>query len=139
MIAETFGTEHHKFTVDSTQLTEHLPACFEAMSEPMVSHDNIAFYLLSQKVAEHVKVVESGQGADEIFGGYFWYPPLMESRDPVADYAKGFFDRNHERDGGSARSGVVRAGSQPPVPGSNSSRLRTPRGPSIRLCIWIRP
>ncbi|HSG66421.1 MAG TPA: N-acetylglutaminylglutamine amidotransferase, partial [Gammaproteobacteria bacterium] len=94
-IAETFATEHHKFTVDSGELTKHLPACFRAMSEPMVSHDNIAFYLLSRKVAQHVKVVESGQGADEIFGGYFWYPPLMESRDPLDDYAAGFCDRDH--------------------------------------------
>jgi asparagine synthase (glutamine-hydrolysing) len=46
-------------------------------------------------VAEHVKVVESGQGADEIFGGYFWYPPLMECADPVSGYAQGFFDRTH--------------------------------------------
>jgi asparagine synthase (glutamine-hydrolysing) len=96
VIADTFGTIHHKFSVDASQLIEHLPACFEAMSEPMVSHDNIAFYLLSRKVAEHVKVVESGQGADEIFGGYFWYPPMIDSRDPVADYARGFFDRDHD-------------------------------------------
>jgi asparagine synthase (glutamine-hydrolysing) len=94
-IAAAFGTEHHKFTVDSAELTEHLPACFEAMSEPMVSHDNIAFYLLSRKVAEHVKVVESGQGADEVFGGYHWYPPLMDSAAPVEDYAREFFDRDH--------------------------------------------
>ena len=40
------------------------------MSEPMVSHDVIGFYLLAQEVAKHVKVVQSGQGADEVFGGY---------------------------------------------------------------------
>jgi len=96
VIAETFGTEHHRFMITPKQLTDNLPDCFGAMSEPMVSHDNIAFYLLSREVAQHVKVVESGQGADEIFGGYFWYPPLMESRDPVRDYAAGFFDRDHE-------------------------------------------
>jgi asparagine synthase (glutamine-hydrolysing) len=95
LIAERFGTTHHRFTVSSTQLVEHLPQCFRAMSEPMVSHDNIAFYLLSQRVAEHVKVVQSGQGADEIFGGYFWYPPLLESRTPLEDYAASFFDRDH--------------------------------------------
>jgi len=95
-IAREFGTRHHRFEVNAKQLTESLPACFEAMSEPMTSHDNIAFYLLSQKVSEHVKVVESGQGADEIFGGYFWYPPLLESGDAVADYAAGFCDRDHQ-------------------------------------------
>jgi asparagine synthase (glutamine-hydrolysing) len=40
--------------------------------------------------------VQSGQGADEIFAGYHWYPPMMESRDPVGDYARVFFDRDHE-------------------------------------------
>jgi asparagine synthase (glutamine-hydrolysing) len=65
------------------------------MSEPMVSHDVIGFYLLSQKVSQHVKVVQSGQGADEVFAGYHWYPPMQDSTNPVADYAKVFFDRNH--------------------------------------------
>jgi asparagine synthase (glutamine-hydrolysing) len=82
--------------VDSQRLVDELPACFAAMSEPMVSHDNIAFYLLSQRVSEHVKVVQSGQGADEIFGGYFWYPPLLSSRNVLDDYSSSFFDRSHE-------------------------------------------
>ena len=46
------------------------------MSEPMVSHDCVAFYLLSEEVSHSVKVVQSGQGADEVLGGYDWYPPL---------------------------------------------------------------
>jgi asparagine synthase (glutamine-hydrolysing) len=95
LIAERFDTVHHKLTIGSAELVEHLPACFRAMSEPMVSHDNIAFYLLSQKVSEHVKVVQSGQGADEIFGGYFWYPPMLGSSAPLEEYAKNFFDRTH--------------------------------------------
>jgi len=96
LIARTFGTRHHQIRIDSSGLVEHLPGCFAAMSEPMTSHDNIAFYLLSREVSEHVKVVQSGQGADEIFGGYFWYPPLLGSDDPVADYAREFFDRDHD-------------------------------------------
>ncbi|MFW5933609.1 MAG: asparagine synthase-related protein, partial [Actinomycetota bacterium] len=43
-----------------------------------------------------VKVVQSGQGADEVFAGYHWYPPLLESRQPVEDYARVFFDRDQE-------------------------------------------
>ena len=42
----------------------------------MVSHDAVAFYLLSEEVAKSYKVVQSGQGADEVFAGYSWYPPL---------------------------------------------------------------
>jgi len=95
LVAERFSTEHHKIAIDSAGLVKHLPACLAAMSEPMVSHDAIAFFLLSREVAKHVKVVQSGQGADEIFGGYFWYPPLLESNDPLRDYSKAFFDRGH--------------------------------------------
>src|SRR5690606_17179323 len=74
---------------------EALPGVIGAMSEPMVSYDNAGFYLLSQEVSKHVKVVQSGQGADEVFGGYHWYPPLANSNDVVEDYARVFFDRSH--------------------------------------------
>ncbi|GGO80800.1 asparagine synthetase B [Marinobacterium nitratireducens] len=95
LIAEHFATEHHQLFVDSARLLPSLQDCVRSMSEPMVSHDVIGFYLLSQKVAEHVKVVQSGQGADEVFGGYHWYPPLAQSQDPVSDYARVFCDRDH--------------------------------------------
>ena len=45
----------------------------------MVSHDAVAFWMLSREVARDRKVVQSGQGADEVFGGYYWYPPLLEA------------------------------------------------------------
>jgi asparagine synthase (glutamine-hydrolysing) len=97
IIARHYGTEHHKIHVDSgAKLLPSLPGCIQAMAEPMVSHDAIGFYLLSQEVAKHVKVVQSGQGADEVFAGYHWYPPMLESRDPAADYAEVFCDRSHQ-------------------------------------------
>ena len=95
IVARHFGTEHHQIRVDSAKLLPALNDCITAMSEPMVSHDVIGFYLLSQRVAEHVKVVQSGQGADEVFAGYHWYPPMLDSEDPVGDYAQVFFDRDH--------------------------------------------
>ena len=95
IIARHFATEHHQIRVDSARLLPALNDCIKAMSEPMVSHDVIGFYLLSERVAQHVKVVQSGQGADEVFAGYHWYPPLLESESPVDDYAGVFFDRDH--------------------------------------------
>lgn len=95
IIAQRFDTTHHKIVVDAKDTLPSMEACVRAMAEPMVSHDVIGFYLLSREVARHVKVVQSGQGADEVFGGYHWYPPLMESTDPVNDYARVFCDRDH--------------------------------------------
>ena len=94
IIADRFQTEHHKLFVESDRMLRELPNAVAAMSEPMVSHDVVGFYLLSQAVSQHVKVVQSGQGADEVFAGYHWYPPMLESTDPVGDYARVFFDRD---------------------------------------------
>jgi asparagine synthase (glutamine-hydrolysing) len=75
-----------------------VPKAIAAMSEPMVSHDCVAFYLLSEQVSKSVKVVQSGQGADEILAGYSWYPPLANiAREQTTEaYAKVFFDRSHD-------------------------------------------
>ena len=96
LIAREFGTDHRKIFVPSANLMEALPGTIAAMSEPMVSYDNVGFYLLSREVSRHVKVVQSGQGADEVFGGYHWYPPLVDSNDVVSDYGRVFCDRSHE-------------------------------------------
>ncbi len=98
IIATKYGTDHHKIHVDHAELQENLSACIKAMAEPMVSHDVIGFYLLSREVAKHVKVVQSGQGADEVFAGYHWYPPLADIQDgsEAKKYAGVFFDRDFE-------------------------------------------
>ena len=96
LVAQRFGTDHCRIRIDGGRALSALPGAVAAMSEPMVSHDAVAFYLLSEEVAKHVKVVQSGQGADEIFGGYHWYPPLMQTNDAVGEYARVYFDRNHD-------------------------------------------
>lgn len=92
IIANYFGTKHHQIVIDNRTLLPALEQCVKAMSEPMVSHDCIGFYLLSQEVSKYVKVVQSGQGADEVFGGYHWYPPLLEAENALDDYSTLFFD-----------------------------------------------
>jgi asparagine synthase (glutamine-hydrolysing) len=63
----------------------------------MVAQDAVAFYLLSEKVSQHMKVVLSGQGADEAFCGYFWYPKMAsETGDEVERFAKHYLDRPYD-------------------------------------------
>ncbi|MER5628341.1 N-acetylglutaminylglutamine amidotransferase [Streptosporangium sp. NPDC002544] len=97
LVAGEFGTDHHRIPIDDTRLLPALEHAVRAMSEPMVSHDCVAFHLLSQEVSRHVKVVQSGQGADEVFAGYSWYPPLagVSREDAAVTYAEEFFDRSH--------------------------------------------
>ena len=95
LIARHFGTDHHQIRIDTADVLPALDGTLAAMSEPMVSHDCIAFYLLSKEVSKHVKVVQSGQGADEVFAGYDWYPPLegVTREDAAGVYRGVFVDR----------------------------------------------
>jgi len=95
LVAKRFDTRHEQIRIPTSELMGALPGTIAAMSEPMVSYDNVAFYLLSREVSKHLKVVQSGQGADEVFAGYHWYPKLADSADPTGDYARAFFDRGH--------------------------------------------
>ena len=96
-IAQRFATNHHRIRVSGAELVGALGHAVDAMSEPVVSHDVVAFDLLSQQVSQTTKVVQSGQGADEVFGGYHWYPPLsgLTPAQGVDAYATAFFDRDH--------------------------------------------
>lgn len=97
LIAREFATDHLRWRVGPQQVLGALDGALEAMSEPMTSHDAVAFYLLSEEVSRSYKVVQSGQGADEVFAGYSWYPPLG-SADGLGDdvYASEFLDRDEQ-------------------------------------------
>ncbi|HHO59593.1 MAG TPA: N-acetylglutaminylglutamine amidotransferase, partial [Thiotrichales bacterium] len=95
-VAQRFGTDHHQIMVPNEQVLPRLPEAFSHMAEPMFGQDAVAFYLLSEVVSEKVKVVQSGQGADEVFGGYFWYPRMHHSITPgIKRFSDEYFDRDH--------------------------------------------
>lgn len=98
LVARRFGTRHHRYLLPDSEVLQALPEAIAAMAEPMFSQDNVAFYLLAREVKKEVKVVLSGQGADEVFGGYFWYPRMAAEPDslpPLERFARHYFDRRH--------------------------------------------
>ena len=95
-VVARYHTRHHKYLIPNEQVLQRLPEAVGQMAEPMVGQDAVAFYLLSERVAQEVKVVQSGQGADEVFGGYFWYPRMVaEQGTDLQRFARHYFDRDH--------------------------------------------
>jgi asparagine synthase (glutamine-hydrolysing) len=71
-VARRYGTDHHELVV-SPQISELLPQLVQAFDEPFADSSSVPTYLVSKLAAEHVKVVLSGEGGDELFGGYETY------------------------------------------------------------------
>ena len=96
-VAAMYATDHHKYLIPNSEVLQRLPEAVANMAEPMFGQDAVAFYLLSEQVAKSVKVVQSGQGADEVFAGYFWYPRMLaEAGKPIERFSKWYFDRDHD-------------------------------------------
>ncbi|WP_229402208.1 N-acetylglutaminylglutamine amidotransferase [Micromonospora okii] len=97
LVARDFGTHHRRIRLDNADLVDAVRRAVTAMTEPMGSHDVVAFHLLSEQVARHVKVAQSGQGADEVFAGYGYHQRLVDvPRDgAAAAFTAAFFDRDH--------------------------------------------
>src|SRR4051794_22588777 len=72
LVAERYGTEHHELLVrpEPELLLRALAGAFD---EPFADSSALPTYLVSQLAAEHVKVAMSGEGGDELFGGYYTY------------------------------------------------------------------
>ena len=94
LVAERYGTAHHELLVqpDPEQL---LQALAEAFDEPFADSSALPTYLVSQLAAEDVKVALSGEGGDELFGGYYTYAAdlLAERVGGLARIARPFVER----------------------------------------------
>jgi len=96
-VVARYNTIHQKIHIPNNEVLKRLPEAVQNMAEPMFGQDAVAFYLLSEQVSRQIKVVQSGQGADEVFGGYFWYPHMYAAKGPdVTRFAQHYFDRDHE-------------------------------------------
>src|SRR5919205_1293717 len=67
-----YGTDHHELVL-RPDAAELLPAIVDAFDEPFADSSALPTYAVSQLAAGHVKVALSGEGGDELFGGYFTY------------------------------------------------------------------
>ena len=97
-VAERYSNQHQKFMIPNGEVLTRLPEAVMAMAEPMFGQDAVAFFLLSEQVSKSVKVVQSGQGADEVFAGYFWYAQMWSAQNEATHerFTSRYVDRDHE-------------------------------------------
>lgn len=72
-LAGKLGLEHHTKTISKEEFWEAVPKVMYYLDEPSGDASAVALYFVSQEAAKYVKVVTSGEGADELFGGYNIY------------------------------------------------------------------
>ncbi len=72
--ARRAGATHHEVRVGAAELDRAYDAVFDAIDEPIGDASLVPTWLLARAARQHVKVVLSGEGADELFGGYPTYP-----------------------------------------------------------------
>src|SRR6266571_337874 len=94
LVAERYGTQHQELVLrpDAALL---VPALADVFDEPFADSSALPTYLVSQLAAEHVKVALSGEGGDELFGGYYTYAAdLLAARvAPLARLARPLVER----------------------------------------------
>lgn len=72
-LAEELGIDHYSHLISEEEYWDALPEVQYHLDQPLADPSCVALYFVSKLAAEHVKVVLSGEGADELFGGYRIY------------------------------------------------------------------
>jgi asparagine synthase (glutamine-hydrolysing) len=70
MIADQFHTNHTELTIAAGDLMQHLPTLIDHQDAPVAEASNIPIYLISREAGKSVKMVLTGEGSDELLGGY---------------------------------------------------------------------
>jgi asparagine synthase (glutamine-hydrolysing) len=76
LVAERYATDHHERHLTLDHSLEVIDMVVASYDEPLADESIIPTYLISEEVAHDMKVVISGDGGDEVFAGYRWYPKL---------------------------------------------------------------
>lgn len=75
LVAQQYNTTHHELIIEPKDVLKNLDTIVAYLDEPIGDSSIIPSYLISQFTAQKVKVVLTGLGGDELFGGYPWYYP----------------------------------------------------------------
>jgi asparagine synthase (glutamine-hydrolysing) len=78
-VARHVGSRHHAFMFDQSRFNELLPQVAGALDEPLGDQALLPLYWMCREVKRHVTVILSGEGADEVFAGYSYYRPFVDS------------------------------------------------------------
>jgi len=76
-VAEHCGTRHHRFRFDADSFVSLLPQVAAALDEPLGDQAALPLHWLCREARQHVTVALSGEGADELFGGYGYYRQFL--------------------------------------------------------------
>jgi len=93
IVSEAFKTEHHEITITPEQFFAELPNLVYHEDEPLGFVASVPLYFVSKLAEQHVKVVLTGEGSDEILGGYGRYQKtltLLEYGEKYESYAPNF-------------------------------------------------
>ena len=87
-LSKEIGVEHHTHLISSEEFWDAVPTVQYHMDQPLADPSCIALYFVSRLASEYVKVVLSGEGADELFGGYTCYndPRVFKIYQAVVPY-----------------------------------------------------
>src|ERR1041384_446172 len=88
MVAEKFKTDHHEVIVSPQEFFNALPQMVWQEEEPLAHPSSVPLYFVSRLAAAHVKVVSTGEGSDELLGGYERYYKTLVNMAAGARYER---------------------------------------------------